>query len=302
MISDQIGFDLLRTFVAVCRLSSMSRFAAQSGRTQSAVSMQMRRLEELTGQRLFQRTGRGVAPTTEGEVLLAYANRILALADEAHARLSQAEVSGGVRIGLAEQVAHTALPVALGRLNRAFPDIRLDVTVDNSVALGRLFGEGALDVMIGPVAVAVGDALTTWNVELQWVSAPDFVPAPGQVLDLVAFTAPCLWRQRMLDALSDADRGHRVVFSSRSIMALQIAVESGLGVGLLPPEAVRHGAMRTLTHAHGMPTPPTVQYGLYARDARLRVAEVAISALIEALPAVRSSLVPDTRPYDRKQL
>ncbi|WP_245499890.1 LysR family transcriptional regulator [Mesorhizobium sp. M4B.F.Ca.ET.089.01.1.1] len=95
MISDQIGIDLLRTYVAVCRQGSLSRVAAQIGRTQSSLSMQMRRLEGLLQRHLFQRTGRGVVPTAEGELFLGYATRILALGDEAGARLQQAGIGGG---------------------------------------------------------------------------------------------------------------------------------------------------------------------------------------------------------------
>src|SRR5262245_53783310 len=148
MIAEQIGLDLLRTFVAVCRQGSLNRVAAQTGRTQSALSMQMRRLESLIDKPLFQRTGRGVVPTAEGEVFLGYATRILALGDEALARLHEAKLSGGLRIGLPEEMAASALPAALGRLHRAYPDIHLDVTVEHSVALGRLWGEEGLDIMV----------------------------------------------------------------------------------------------------------------------------------------------------------
>lgn len=100
MISEQIGLDLLRTFVAVFRQGSLSRVAAQTGRTQSSLSMQMRRLEGLLQRHLFQRTGRGVVTTAEGELFLGYATRILALGDEAVARLQQAGIGGGVRTAL----------------------------------------------------------------------------------------------------------------------------------------------------------------------------------------------------------
>jgi DNA-binding transcriptional LysR family regulator len=285
MISEQIGLDLLRTYVAVCRQGSLSRVAAQTGRTQSALSMQMRRLESLLERPLFQRTGRGVVPTAEGELFLGYATRILALGDEAQARLRQAEISGGVRIGLAEEVATAALPAALGRLHRAYPDIRLDVAVDHSIALGRLWGEDGLDIMIGPTSAVVADALVVWNVELQWVSARDYVPDEERPLDLVAFTAPCLWRRRMIDALVASGREHRVTFTSQSVTALQAAVENGLGIGLLPPESVRAGAMRTLKASTGLPAPLTVQYGLYAHDRRTPVVDAAIDVLLEGIPA-----------------
>ncbi|MGK9169581.1 LysR family transcriptional regulator [Inquilinus limosus] len=286
MIAEQIGLDLLRTYVAVCRQGSLSKVAAQTGRTQSALSMQMRRLEDLLGRHLFQRTGRGVVPTTEGELLLGYATRILALGDEAVARLRQKEISGGVRIGLAEELATATLPAALGRLHRAYPEIRLDVVVEHSVALGRLWSEDGLDIMIGPTSVVVADAVASWTVDLQWVAAADQVPDPDRPLDLVAFTAPCLWRQRMLEALAATGREHRVTFTSQSVTALQAAVENGLGIGLLPPESVRAATMRVLKPSAGVPGPLAAQYGLYARDRRTPVVEAAIGVLLEGLPAI----------------
>jgi DNA-binding transcriptional LysR family regulator len=283
MISEQIGLDLLRTYVAVCRQGSLSKVAAQTGRTQSALSMQMRRLEGLLEQHLFQRTGRGVVPTAEGEIFLGYATRMLALGDEAAARLQQKEIKGGVRIGLAEEVATTALPAALGRLHRAYPDISLDVVVEHSVALGRLWGEDGLDIMLGPASVVTADALVTWTVELPWVCAPDHAPDPDRPLDLVAFTAPCLWRRRMIEALAAAGREHRVTFTSQSVTALQAAIENGLGVGVLPPDSVRPGTMKVLKA--GVPGPLAAQYGLFARDRRPPVVEAAIGVLREGLPA-----------------
>lgn len=284
MIPEQIGLDLLRTYVAVCRQGSLSRVAAQTGRAQSALSMQMRRLESHLGRHLFQRTGRGVVPTAEGEIFLGYATRILALSDEAAARLRQKEIRGGLRIGLAEEVAGGALSAAIGRLHRAYPDIRLDVTVEHSVALGRLWGENGLDIMIGPTSAVTADAVTTWNVGLQWVCAIDYALDFERPLPLVAFAMPCLWRRRMVDALAACGHEHRVTFTSQSVTGLQAAIENGLGVGLLPPEAVRAGAMRVLRPSAGVPEPLTVQYGLYAPDRRSAVIDAAIGMLLADLP------------------
>ena len=284
---EQIGLDLLRTFVAVCRQGSLSRVAEQSGRTQSALSMQMRRLESLVGRPLLRRTGRGVVPTAEGELLLAYATRMLALGEEALARLRHAELSGSVRIGLAEEVAASALAAALGRLRRAYPDIRLDVAVDHSVTLGRLWQEDALDIMIAPTSVVEVDALFAWSVELQWVCAPDYVLDDDRPLDLVTFDAQCMWRRRMIDALAALGREHRVTFASQSIAALQAAVEHGLGIGVLPPDSIRAGKLRVLKPSDGIPDPLTVQYGVYARDRRTPVVDAAIDILVEGVRTPR---------------
>lgn len=287
MISDQIGLDLLRSYVAVCRQGSLSRVATQTGRTQSALSMQMRRLEDLLGRHLFQRTGRGVVPTAEGELFLGYASRMLALGDEAAARLSERRLSGGVRIGLAEEIAAAALPAALGRLNCSHRDVSLEVTVEHSVALGRLWQEDGLDVMIGPTSIVAADALVTWTVALQWACARNHVAEPDRPLDLVAFAMPCLWRRRMVEALAAIGREHRVVFSSQSVTGLQAAIENGLGVGLLPLDAVRPATMRVLRESTEMPAALTVQYGLYARDRRAGVVDAAIEALLDAISVKR---------------
>jgi DNA-binding transcriptional LysR family regulator len=284
MISEQIGLDLLRTYVAICRQGSLSRVAAQTGRTQSALSMQMRRLESLLERHLFQRTGRGVVPTAEGELFLGYATRILALSDEAVARLRHTEIKGGVRIGLAEEVSAAVLPSMIGRLHRAYPEIELDVVVDDSSSLARLWREEELDIVIGTTAAVVTDALIAWNVELQWVCALDYVPDPARPLGLVTFASPCLWRRRMLDALVAAGREHRVTFTTQSVTALQAAIENGLGVGLLPPESIRANSMRALPTSAGVPAPLTVQYGLYANDRRTHVVNAAIDVLREGIP------------------
>lgn len=283
MISEQIGFDLLRTFVAVCQQGSLSKVAAQTGRTQSALSMQIRRLESLLERHLFQRTGRGVLPTAEGEIFLSYATRILALGDEAYARLRETAVAGSVRIGLAEEIANFILPTALDRLHRAHPDVQLDVVVEHSIALGRSWGENTMDIMIAPRSAAGSiDAMATWNVELQWVSAVNYLQKSGRPLDLVAFAAPCSWRQRMIEALAASGREHRIAFTSQSVMGLQAAIESGLGIGLLPPESIRAETMRTLDASAGVPDPLIVQYGLYARDRRARVVDATIDVLLAA--------------------
>jgi len=289
MIAEQIGLDLLRTYVAICRQGSLSRVAAQTGRTQSALSMQMRRLESLLERHLFQRTGRGVVPTAEGEVFLGYATRILALSDEAVARLRHTEIKGGVRIGLAEEVSAAVLPSMLGRLHRAYPEIQLDVVVDDSSALARRWREEEVDIVIGTTAAFATDALIAWNVELQWVCALDYVPDQNRPLEIITFVAPCLWRRRMLDALDALGRAYKVTFTTQSVTALQAAIDNGLGVSLLPPEAIRSSSMRALPASAGVPAPVSVQYGLYANDRRTQVVDAAIEVVREGIPSAAVS-------------
>lgn len=283
MISDALDPDLLRAYVSVCRHGSLSRAAEQAGRAQSALSMQMRRLEDLLGKRLLRRTGRGVVPTMDGELFLGYATRILSLGEEAVARLGQQPTTDPIRIGLAEEIAVTALPEALRRLRSAWPDLHLDVVVDHSIAIADLWREGGLDLAVATCSSFAGDAAGTWDVELLWIGGIDFEPDPGHPLDIIVYAEPCIWRRRMVEALTEAGRDHRVTLTSQSISAIGAGVESGLGVALMTAECVRPEKMRVLPASAGVPQPLVVQYGLYVPDRPNIVTKAAMALLADSL-------------------
>lgn len=283
MIPGTLDLDLLRTYVMACQLGSLSRTAEQANRAQSAVSTQMRRLEEMIGQRLLHRTGRGVIPTPEGEILLSYAKRILALSDEAASRLGHTNQQGALHIGLAEEIAVRALPDALGRFHRSFPDIQVNATVDHSVAIAQLWTDAAIDLAIATTAAISDEPFQTWTVELQWVAGIDFTLDPDSPVPLVTYAEPCLWRKRMLDALAEQQRNYRITFTSQNSAAIQAAVENNLGVALLGPECLRPASMRCLSTADGLAAPLTVQYGLYARHERHSTCAVAVRTLIDTI-------------------
>ncbi|SKA34725.1 DNA-binding transcriptional regulator, LysR family [Enhydrobacter aerosaccus] len=283
MIPAAVDLDLLRAFVAACRIGNLSRAAEATGRTQSAMSMQMRRLEGLLGKKLLRRTGRGVLPTAEGEVFLGYASRILTLGDEAAARLRQIPLAGTVTIGLPEEVALASLPSALGQFHRIHPDVSLDIIVDNTAAIGPLWQQGRLDIMIANPSGVPDDAVASWSVELQWVCGLDHAPDTARPLDLVVFPEPCTWRRRMFEILAEAGVDHRIAFTSPSVAAVQAAVENGLGIALLTPECIRVPLMRVLPRSQTMPPPVIVQYGLYARATRTPAVDEAIRALMSGL-------------------
>lgn len=285
MISDALDPDLLRAYVSVCRHGSLSRAAEQAGRAQSALSMQMRRLEDLLGKRLLRRTGRGVVTTTEGELFLGYATRILSLGEEAVACLKEQTASDPIRIGLAEEIAVTALPEALGRLRRAWPDLHLDVVVDHSIAIAERWREGGIDLAVATCSAFTGDASAAWDVELLWVGAIDSDPDPALPLDIIAYSEPCLWRRRMLEALSDSGRDYRVTMTSQSIAAIRAGVENGLGVALMTAECVQPRTMRVVQASACVPQPLIVQYGLYAPDRPNAVMRAAMELLAQTLLA-----------------
>jgi hypothetical protein len=139
VVTTNLDVDFLRTLASAEDLGGMNRAAERVGRSQSAVSQQMRKLEEKVGQRLFRKRGRGLVLTEPGELLLKYARRILALNDEAIAALHGSGLEGVVRFGLPSDFAETWLPAALGQFKRAHPLIRVEASVDrNAVLFERL--------------------------------------------------------------------------------------------------------------------------------------------------------------------
>ena len=274
---------LLRTFVAVCRHGSLSRAADQAGRAQSALSTQIRRLEEMVGKRLLHRTGRGMSPTTEGELLLSYANRILALGEAAAARLRERAVAGSVRIGLSEDVAVAALPAALGRLKRSCPQLHLEVVVDDGERLAARWQEGTLDVAVGVCAGFVDEPVETWSVDLHWVCGIDDAPDPDQPLDMIVYAEPCSWRRLVFDALTAAGRDFRVALTSHNVGATIAAVENGLGVAVLTTECVRPDTMRIISIGPDGASGLSAQFGMYASKRLNESGQAAVSLLRESL-------------------
>lgn len=274
---------LLRTFVAVCRHGSLSRAADQAGRAQSALSTQIRRLEEMVGKRLLHRTGRGMSPTTEGELLLSYANRILALGEAAAARLRERAVAGSVRIGLSEDVAVAALPAALGRLRRSCPQLHLEVVVDDGERLATRWQEGTLDVAIGVCASFVDEPVETWTVDLHWACGIDDTPDPDQPLDVIAYAEPCSWRRLVFDALTAAGRDFRVSLTSHNVGATIAAVENGLGAAVLTTECVRPDTMRIISIGPDGAPGLSTQFGMYASQRLSESGQAAVSLLRESL-------------------
>jgi DNA-binding transcriptional LysR family regulator len=257
--------SLLRAFVTVAETGSVSLAATRLARTQAAISMQLRRLEEEIGQRLLERSPRGVRLSPAGQRLLPYAHTILGAAAEARRALGEEQVTGVVRFGLLEDFAVGRLPQALRRFSLAHPQVALEMVVDGSTALSQRLADGMLDIVIGDPAQIEGEPLLAWTQPLLWVGARSFSYAADTPLPVVTFGGTCLWHQQMLTLLRRAGLSWRVICTSTSLPAVQSAVEAGLGVSLLLEGHVRSASMRVLSAAEGLPAPPSADFGLFAR-------------------------------------
>lgn len=225
----------LRSFAATIRAGSITRAAAALQLSQPAVSQRIQRLEQTAGERLLIRDTNGVKLTTAGEILLAYAERMLSLHDEAQSVVGGGRVSPAGRrtIGLLEDLAITTLPGALADFAALHPHVELEVTVSSAATLRRLADKGRLDLVFSD-PTAMPEASVRWQrqVPLCWACTQGF-DVTADPLPLVMFSPPCQWRQPVLDALSRYGRRWRIVFQSTSLPVIQSAISAGIGLGSL---------------------------------------------------------------------
>jgi DNA-binding transcriptional LysR family regulator len=234
--------DLLRTFVTIVEGGGFTRAAERLGRTQSTISLQIKRLEDGLGKRLFQRDGRSLELTPDGEILLTYARRLLGMANEACAMLMEPEVGGVVRLGTPEDFATAHLPDVLWRFSRAHPQVALEVQCDFTLNLLGGFSRGEFDLVLckrepqGPTG-----GTKVWREPLVWVASDRLLLGPGAPVPLVLAPAPDIYRKRAIEALDACGRAWRVVYTSPSLTGIKAAVSAGLGVTILPKDLLEAG-------------------------------------------------------------
>jgi DNA-binding transcriptional LysR family regulator len=229
-----LDMDVLRTLVIAQQLGSFNRAADRIGRSQSAVSQQIRKLEEQVGEALFHKQGRHLIPTDAGETILAYARRILDLNDEAVAAVRGRTAGGPVRFGLPADFAETWLPAALGRFKRTHPAVQIEAVVDRNRKLLERLDNGELDLVLAIGSGSRSDASVLATLPLVWIGAASSRPvwAPGEPIPLAVYEPPCFFRQRALATLEKGGVPWRIAFTSPSLHGLWAAIEAGLGVTL----------------------------------------------------------------------
>ncbi|KAA5605784.1 LysR family transcriptional regulator [Roseospira marina] len=237
------------------------------GRTQSAISMQVKRLEEIVGVAMFARTRTTVDLTPAGETLLGYALRLLRLNDEALARLHEPEANGLVRIGAPDDYTSVLLPPVLAAFSKAYPLIQVEVTCESSQDLPPLLNEGRIDLALASHAPdsPVGAAIR--HEPLHWVAAPDFTCEPDAILPVVAAPQGCVCRAQALQALDSIGRPWRMAYTTRSLALIQSAVSAGLGVAALEAATIAEPLV-VLDGRPGFPPLPGVVIGLHSPPGR----------------------------------
>ena len=274
--------DLLRVFVLIAEGRSFTRAADRVGRTQSAVSMQIRRLEDLLGQPLLVRTSRGVQPTPQGAWLLDRARDLLALNDEIVANFRAPPMVGTVRLGTPDDYALNWLPSILARFAEAHPAVELDVTCLNSDVLVKQFREGMLDLTLvsegqEPAGIA---AQRVWRGPLRWVGSLSHGLHRRDPLPL-ALSRPdtaCTWRNAALNTLRAAGRPARVTYNSATQTGCFTVALAGLAITVSTPATLPQG-LSWLGEAEGLPTLPDMGILLLRHEAAQGVPAVDALAL-----------------------
>jgi DNA-binding transcriptional LysR family regulator len=256
-----LDVDQLRTFIAIAETGSFTRAAEVVHKTQSAVSMQMKRLEERIERPIFARDGRASKLTEDGQRLLDYARRIVNLNMETIAAFSDAALSGRVRLGVPEDYADRYLPEIMARFSRGYPAVELTVICEPSVDLLERIDANEIDLAIVTNCESKRAAETFRRERLLWVTSNRHAIHTEERVPLALGRPTCSWRRSAIERMESVGRPFRVLYSSSNAGAVAAAVLAGLAVSVLPESGLRPG-MRVLTAGDGFPELPGCRIGL----------------------------------------
>ncbi|PTB20263.1 LysR family transcriptional regulator [Trinickia symbiotica] len=303
MSQTNVDIAALRSFVMGIDLGSFAKAADRVGRSTSAVSAQIRKLEEQAGTPLFRKSGRGLALTEAGEVMLRYARRLVELNDEAISAARGVNLEGWVRLGLQEDFGESLLPGVLGRFARAHPKVRIEARVARNTDLFARLDAGELDLALTWDDVdsslrarrAAGASMQVAAPRLHWIGsdALRWDREAGEPLPLVLFDGPCVVCSAATAALDRAGVAWRVAVTSPSLAGLWAAAAAGLGVTVRASYGLP-SSVRTLdANAYGLPTLPTLPLML------LRASNASAPPVDQLASIVLDAVLSQTSPTER---
>jgi DNA-binding transcriptional LysR family regulator len=267
----------LESLVAIAETGSFTAAALRVHRTQSAVSMQMRKLEQEVGRKLFLRAGREARLTSDGELLLAHARRILKAQAEALAVFDQTALAGELRIAAPDDYASTFMPGILFRFAETHPNVRVDLRSLPSHEAARQVERGEIDLALVTQGHGESGGEVLHREPLVWVAAKGHCVQESDPLPLAVYHERCAFRRLAIQALDGIGRPWRIAYSSQSIAGIYAAVETGLAVGTILPSNLRPGLV-VLGDSDGFPPLPEIAILLLRRTD-------AASPLLDAMAA-----------------
>jgi DNA-binding transcriptional LysR family regulator len=293
-----LDLDQLHTFITIADVGSFTKAADEVHRTQSAVSMQMRRLEERIGRPLFEKDGRTNRLTEEGERLLTYARRLLRLNRETLAAFDDASLEGHVRIGTPDDYADRFLPEIMARFARSNPRVELSVSCEPTPNLIDQLKRGQLDIAIVTHNADKGASEIVRREPLLWVTSANHSIHMEDVLPLAVGRTTCMWRRSACDMLDHMGRDYRILFTSWSATVIIAAVLSGQAVSILPECALRPG-MRILSESDGFGALPDVRIGIVrGHSSQPEIVDALARHISESLDNISVPAVEDSGQFD----
>jgi len=287
-MSAPLDLDQLRTFVAITETGSFTRAAEEVFRTQSAVSMQMRRLEERLGRPLFEKDGRLNRLTPDGEKLLVYARELLRLNQETLAAFDEESLEGHIRFGMPDDYADRFLPEIMTRFSQSNPRVEMTIVCEPTSSLISQVQQGTLDVAL---VTDHPPAQVVRREPLLWVGSANHEAHRRAVLPMAFGRPSCTWRRHACTALEKVGRAYRIMFTSHSATALAAAVLSGGAITIMPECSLRPG-MRVLGEADGFPPLPECRIGIVRRpSADTEIINAITRHIAESLDNISATLI-----------
>ena len=275
-----LELDLLRTFVAVANGNSFAAAAESVFRTQSAVSQQMQRLEQLIGKELFSRNGRNKALTEHGVKMLGYARRILRLNDEACLCLMYEDVDGVLRIGSPDDTANTILPDLLSRFSKSYPKLAIEIVVKRSPFLMDMLKNDDVDMAISTVDCVDFPGFVLRTSPSLWFCGQGYKLNPDEPLPLVSLDEPSTYRNMAINQLDLAGIPWRIAYVATTLSGARAAVVAGVGVMARSIDLLGDD-IRVLGEADGLPKLPDIKFNLYMRrNSPQKAAKVLFESLL----------------------
>lgn len=288
-----LDMDCLRTFVIIVDVGSFAEASLRIGRTASAVSLQVSRLEAQLGAQVFRKLGRKMVLSPEGERVLAMARQILNLNDLVIETLTLQNIAGEINIGAIQDFADSVLPAVLSRFRQAHPRIRLTAKVDRSKVLADAVETGALDLAVGVYGWSTRPHKKIRTDKMVWLGSKEFFVSDNDPVPLVVFEPPCGFREAAIRSLDQAGRNWEVVFTSPSLSGLRAAVEAGLGITVRTLDSFQGNLHPPLDTLH-LPKLPSVDFGLYTKNdlsvPERRLCEILVEELGAPLNSSKSHL------------
>jgi DNA-binding transcriptional LysR family regulator len=237
-----LSIDFLRSFVIIAQTGSYTQCAEQLQRTQPAISLQIKKLEEMVGEKLFSRDKNKLSLTVAGSKLLAYGEKIVALNDQAMAEFGKPQVTGNIKLGIPSEFSTILMPKIIRRFTQTYPEISLEVhcALSKDLLSEPLKSQFDLILSLQETPDPKQDGYITTD-QLVWVGSQRFVNSIPHKLPLIAAPSPCTYRKRAINLLTAAKKPWQVVYTIADLNGIQTAINEGLGITVLAKSSVPPG-------------------------------------------------------------